>query len=58
MKFLDRVKVVCDNKKYNENGIYRDMEETIIDAEIRNNCFNVVFIDERVKDVKETDKPL
>lgn len=52
MKFLDRVKVLCDNKKYNENGIYRNMEGTIIDAEIRNNCFNVVFIDERVKDKK------
>lgn len=52
MKFLDRVKVVCDNKKYNENGVYRNMEGTIIDAEIRDNCFNVVFIDERVKDKK------
>jgi len=24
---------------------------TIIDAEIRDNCFNVIFIDERVKDI-------
>lgn len=50
MKFLDRVKVICDNKEYNKVGIFKNMEGTIIDAEIRDNCFNVVFIDERVKD--------
>ena len=50
MKFLDKVKVLVDKKEYNDNEIYEGMIGTIIDAEIRDNCFNVIFIDERVKD--------
>ncbi len=48
MKFLDDVKVINDN--YKNEGISKGMSGTIIDAEIRFNCFNVVFIDRRVKD--------
>ena len=50
MKFLDKVEVINDKKEYNDNEIYKGMTGTIIDAEIRDNCFNVIFIDERVKD--------
>lgn len=50
MKFLDKVEVVADKKEYSDNEIYKGMIGTIIDAEIRDNCFNVIFIDERVKD--------
>lgn len=50
MKFLDKVEVVIDKKEYKDNEIHKGMVGTIIDAEIRDNCFNVVFIDERVKD--------
>ena len=52
MKFLDKVEVVSDNANYNKNNVYKGMVGTIIDAEIRDNCFNVLFIDERVKDKK------
>ena len=50
MKFLDKVEVIVDKKDYNDNEIYKGMIGTIIDAEIRDDCFNVIFIDERVKD--------
>lgn len=50
MKFLDEVEVMIDKKEYSDNEIYKGMVGTIIDAEIRDNCFNVIFIDERVKD--------
>ena len=50
MKFLDRVEVINDNEDYNKNNVTKGMIGTIIDAEIRDNCFNVIFIDERVKD--------
>lgn len=50
MKFLDEVEVLVDRKEYNDNGIYKGMIGTIIDAEIRGNCFNIIFIDERVKE--------
>ncbi len=50
MKFLDDVKVMVDKKEYNENGVYKGMVGTIIDAEIRDGCFHVIFIDERCKD--------
>lgn len=48
MKFSDDVRVVNDN--YLEQGVSKGMVGTIIDAEIRDNCFNVIFIDDRVKD--------
>ena len=50
MRFLDKVEVVVDKKEYSDNEISKGMIGTIIDAEIRDNCFNVIFIDERVKD--------
>ena len=50
MKFLDRVEVINENEDYNKNNVLIGMIGTIIDAEIRDNCFNVIFIDERVKD--------
>ena len=50
MKFLDKVEVINDNKEYIDNEVHKGMIGTIIDAEIRDNCFNVIFIDERVKD--------
>ena len=50
MKFLDKVEVINDKKENIDNEVHKGMIETIIDAEIRGNCFNVIFIDERVKD--------
>lgn len=50
MQFLDKVKVIMDRKKYADETVYSGMIGTIIDAEIRSNCFNVIFIDERVRD--------
>ena len=50
MKFLDRVEVINENEDYNKNNVLIGMIGTIIDAKIRDNCFNVIFIDERVKD--------
>lgn len=50
MKFLDNVEVIVNRKTYNDNEIYKGMIGTIIDAEIRDNCFHVIFIDERCKD--------
>ena len=52
MKFLDKVEVINDNDEYKKNNIYNGMIGTIIDAEIRDNCFNVIFIDERIKNKK------
>lgn len=48
VKLLDDVKGL--NNNYENKGIKAGMVGTIIDAEIRDNCFNVIFIDERVKD--------
>lgn len=48
MKFLDKVEVANDTKKYSQNSIFKGMQGTIIDAEIRDNCFNVIFVDERL----------
>ena len=50
MKFLDKVEVINDKNEYIDNEVHKGMIGTIIDAEIRDNCFNVIFIDERVKD--------
>ncbi len=58
MKLFDDVKVLNDRKYYNDEGIYAGMTGTIISAEIRDNCFLVVFIDERFhdKDFEWTDE--
>ena len=50
MKYMDKVKVANSSKIYQKQGVFKDMIGTIIDPEIRNNCFNVIFIDERVND--------
>lgn len=50
MKFLDKVEVIADKKEYKNNEVYKGMIGTIIDAEIRFNCFHVIFIDERCND--------
>ena len=48
MKYLDRVKVINDN--YKDEGITKGMIGTIIDPDIRWNCFYVGFIDQRIYD--------
>ncbi len=45
MKIYDDVRVINDNKKYNEAGIFKGMVGTIVLAEIRSNSFYVNFID-------------
>ncbi len=45
MKYLDKVKVTHDREEYSEYGIHKGMVGTIILAEIRDNCFVVIFID-------------
>lgn len=50
MKYLDRVKVINNKEKYNEHNIFKNSEGTIISAEIRNNCFDVIFSKENGED--------
>ena len=50
MKMFDDVRIVKDCEYYNKNGIYKGRIGTIISGEIRDNCFLVVFIDERFSD--------
>jgi len=52
MKYLDRVKLIRDRKSYEANNVFKGMVGTIVDAEIRDRCFHVAFIDERVKDAE------
>lgn len=47
MKLFDKIRVVNDCKYYNEEGIFKGRIGRINSAEIRDNCFEVVFIDER-----------
>ena len=49
MKYNDDVRVIRDNKKYAEEGVYKGMVGYIAMAEIRGNTFFVVFIDENFK---------
>ena len=39
-----------EKERYKEYNIHKGMVGTICDAEIRDKCFHVAFIDERVKD--------
>ena len=48
MKFLDRVKLIKDKKEYSEQGIYKGMIGTILEAEIRSGSFYVNFIDPKM----------
>lgn len=50
MKFLDEVEVIVDRKEYNDEGVYKGMIGTIIDADIRWGSFYVNFQDQRVYD--------
>ena len=50
MKLFDKVKIIKDCDYYNQNGVYKDRVGRINSAEIRDNCFEVVFIDERFFD--------
>ncbi len=50
MKLFDDVKVIKDCEYYNENGVFVGRIGTINSAEIRDNTFEVVFIDERFWD--------
>lgn len=58
MKMFDKVKVLKNCKYYNDNGVFAGRIGRINSAEIRDNCFEVVFIDERFedKDFKWTDE--
>ena len=47
MKYLDKVKLIKDRKEYKKEGIYSGRIGTIMDAEIRDNCFHVIFIDSK-----------
>ena len=46
MKENDDVRVIRDNKRYADEGIYKGMVGYIAMAEIRNNSFLVAFIDD------------
>ena len=50
MKEYDEVKVINNNKYYNDKGVYAGMVGTIIQPEIRDNCFLICFIDPKFKD--------
>lgn len=50
MKLFDDVKVIKDCKYYNDSGVFAGRIGTINSAEIRDNTFEVVFIDERFLD--------
>ena len=50
MKLFDKVKIIKDCDYYNQNGVYKGRVGRINSAEIRDNCFEVVFIDERFFD--------
>ena len=47
MKFLDKVRLIRNRKEYEKYGISVGMVGTISQAEIRDNYFEVIFIDER-----------
>lgn len=50
MKLFDKIKVLKDCDYYNKNGVYKGRIGRINSAEIRDNCFEIVFIDERFWD--------
>ena len=45
MKLFDKVKVLVSNKEYEEQGVYKGMVGTIIEAYIRFRSFQVIFTD-------------
>jgi len=50
MKLYDEVEVINDSEEYAKEGIYKGMIGRIESAEIRGNCFSVIFIDPRFHD--------
>ena len=60
MKYLDKVRVLRDSDEYKKAKVFKGMIGTIIDAEIRDNCFHVVFVDPKTlsKDFKFTDESI
>ena len=48
MKYLDKVKVINDKEIYKKYNIHQGMIGTIIDAESRDNCFHVIFVDKNM----------
>ena len=58
MKLFDKIKVINDCNYYNKNGVHKGRIGRINSAEIRDNCFEVIFIDERFwdKNFKWTDE--
>ncbi len=50
MKMFDEIRVVNDCKYYNKEGVFKERIGRINSAEIRDNCFEVIFIDERFFD--------
>lgn len=50
MKYLDEVEVTTDTPQYLAQKVHKGMIGTIIDPEIRDCTFNVIFIDERFGD--------
>ena len=52
MNIYDKVIVKKDNKRYNEQGIYKSMVGRICSSEIRDNTFQVCFIDPSFYDEK------
>ena len=45
MKFLDEVRVITDRDEYANENVYMGMEGTIMNSEIRNSAFYVIFTD-------------
>ncbi len=50
MQYLDKVEVLRDREEYKKFDVHKGMIGDIISGEIRDNCFEVIFIDERCKD--------
>ncbi len=50
MKYYDKVKVIVNRHEYEVNNVYKDMVGTIIDPEIRDGYFHVIFTDPRAKE--------
>lgn len=50
MKFLDKVKILADRPEYAKHEVFKGMIGTIMGAEIRDNTFDVIFIDPRYYD--------
>ncbi len=43
MKYLDKVKVIKDREEYKKNNVFKGRIGTIMSAEIRDNCFYIIF---------------